>query len=1041
MAAEQQLQELELAVQYALCGGSGTTGAGAASDAGGKEISEKASRYCDGVKASNDGWRLALQLLVNSQVPEARFFALTVIQEALGPRAGAATKAQAVEDRVLIRTTVLQWITSKSLASEPKYVRTKAAVVLALLLKRDYPGSWPGAFAELASLLAGGAVFVDLYLSVLNAVDEEVVSFHIDRTPEEVARNTAIKDSIRSTSAAVDIANIAATAVTTYRVQLPSLAVKALETISSCIGWFDYRIFDDRFLALLYECVAEAVAVVGAPGASGSSDAEELVTAACQCLNELVRKGIADTSSKLQSLHQMKLVQMLKQVPLDDDDVAEAVGDVVNAFGDQLLDCWQRLGINAHDAATAESVLCAGMLHEVMPLLWVYLSHREPCVGSSVLDFVGSFVQLLKKQEAGGDLGEPVVDHNSFRAACYTAELLQVVYGAIQYPLDFDFGVDDSDDGSLDVHHKKLRKVLVNTCRAVPNVMLQFLCGALSSLQPPLSALPWNQVEAALRLLFHFSEGCVGKSQHLLTGGPFPQMIVALHSSDITQHPHPHVLMLYYELTLRYSKILRAQPQVIPMVMDSLCGPRGLTNPYRPLRARCCYFLTKLVKVAAQEVSSYIDVVVPGIMKLLETQASGMELSEEACINLHEVMGQMIGLNTVPAEKQTRYLDAVLTPLLRQLRQLLEVGPSTNGNGSGIVERDGGKSEQSQRGDAIAQCLAAIASVCKGFRSPKDYLTPLWVQVLEASALALSSHQTHPRVRAKITFLCHCMVPLLGPQLIPHLGPTAMVLVTQGEGKDLAEVASLLGQFALKLPEASFALLDAMLLPIIQRACSLMPAVDSAVQQNHEVLEKMAQVKIYAHFMAQLAHNDLELVFCSPTNEPHFDGLMTNLVEAMADFNDPSLQKTCLSAFTALMKSESKLYPPVKARCQKFVVETVVPASLGCLLSDEFNVKDAVSQSVMNQLGALLHTTRLCPPAAAAPTPAIGDYLVEVMGRVLSAAAAGPESHLGQTALELVTAVQQCTPACHNLEAITTAVKALAKRQRLDRKKPSKVGK
>lgn len=69
------------------------------------------------------------------------------------------------------------------------------AVVLALLLKNDYPETWTDAFDQLQSLLVvrEGAAHVDLYLRVLCALDEEVVTFHVDRSRGETEHNSLIK--------------------------------------------------------------------------------------------------------------------------------------------------------------------------------------------------------------------------------------------------------------------------------------------------------------------------------------------------------------------------------------------------------------------------------------------------------------------------------------------------------------------------------------------------------------------------------------------------------------------------------------------------------------------------------------------------------------------------------------------------------------------------------------------------------------------------------------------------------------------------------
>lgn len=69
-------------------------------------------------------------------------------------------------------------------------------MVLALLIKIDYPEVWTDAFDHMEGLVrstGGEAAYVDLYLRVLGALDEEVVTFHIDRTREEADHNSLIK--------------------------------------------------------------------------------------------------------------------------------------------------------------------------------------------------------------------------------------------------------------------------------------------------------------------------------------------------------------------------------------------------------------------------------------------------------------------------------------------------------------------------------------------------------------------------------------------------------------------------------------------------------------------------------------------------------------------------------------------------------------------------------------------------------------------------------------------------------------------------------
>ncbi|CAN0398246.1 unnamed protein product, partial [Hapterophycus canaliculatus] len=70
----------------------------------------QATRFCEEVKGSQDGWRLALELFRATSHPEARFFSLGCLQDALGARAGAAVRVASQHDRFLIREAVMGWL-------------------------------------------------------------------------------------------------------------------------------------------------------------------------------------------------------------------------------------------------------------------------------------------------------------------------------------------------------------------------------------------------------------------------------------------------------------------------------------------------------------------------------------------------------------------------------------------------------------------------------------------------------------------------------------------------------------------------------------------------------------------------------------------------------------------------------------------------------------------------------------------------------------------------------------------------------------------
>ncbi|CAM9405405.1 unnamed protein product, partial [Choristocarpus tenellus] len=266
------IQELELAVLYA-CNPPGVGEEAAV-------VKAQATRYCDEVKQSPDGWQVALQMFATTSRPEARFFSLGVLQEALGARAGVAARVTQHENRRVVREVVINWLRGvgpAGLQAQELFVKTKVAVVLALLVKHDYPEVWRDAFMELEGLLQGGTAYVDVYLRILGAIDDEVVTFHVDRSPEEVEHNCLIKDTMRSTTAISSICRVIYEVISTYRVEMPRLAAFALETLSRYIGWIELaQVVNDRFLPLFGKCL--------------ESGEEQLVQQTCGCIMEVVNK-------------------------------------------------------------------------------------------------------------------------------------------------------------------------------------------------------------------------------------------------------------------------------------------------------------------------------------------------------------------------------------------------------------------------------------------------------------------------------------------------------------------------------------------------------------------------------------------------------------------------------------------------------------------------------------------------------------------------------------------------------------------------------
>jgi exportin-T len=86
-----------------------------------------------------------------------------------------------------------------------------------------------------------------------------------------------------------------------------------------------------------------------------------------------------------------------------------------------------------------------------------------------------------------------------------------------------------------------------------------------------------------------------------------------LHQSDVVDHPHREVLLLYYDLSVRYYPIFIKEPQLLPKLLGGLSGERGLLHAHPRVKSRSCYLLLRLVKSVIKVMRPYVETAVTGI--------------------------------------------------------------------------------------------------------------------------------------------------------------------------------------------------------------------------------------------------------------------------------------------------------------------------------------------------------------------------------------------------------------------------------------------
>ena len=91
--------------------------------------------------------------------------------------------------------------------------------------------------------------------------------------------------------------------------------------------------------------------------------------------------------------------------------------------------------------------------------------------------------------------------------------------------------------------------------------------------------------------------------------GQFPSLIRAIHESDVSQHRHPQVLLVYFELSHRYIRFL--DRAAILRLFQCLLGPKGVHSSDSFVRGRAAYFLLKVAETQEGKNANAVDAVYP----------------------------------------------------------------------------------------------------------------------------------------------------------------------------------------------------------------------------------------------------------------------------------------------------------------------------------------------------------------------------------------------------------------------------------------------
>jgi hypothetical protein len=191
---------------------------------------------------------------------------------------------------------------------------------------------------------------------------------------------------------------------------------------------------------------------------------------------------------------------------------------------------------------------------------------------------------------------------------------------------------------------------------------------------------------------------------------------------------------------------------------------------------------------------------------------------------------------------------------------------------------------------------------------------------------------------------------------------------------------------------------DAALAPFIDRFLELVdpsaraagrpPALDppagaagAADEAPHVAAERLALQKLYFLFVQHVATYGCARALVSAANGARLEFVLGTCLHGLQRIGDVSLKRSCLLIFVELVKrwgagggdacaaDAAAVDPALAGSFLRFVVDAVLPAAFGAVLSDAFDSKDAMAMRVPAEVGHLLFALRAHALAAGAPSP------------------------------------------------------------------------
>ncbi|XP_061662329.1 exportin-T isoform X2 [Syngnathoides biaculeatus] len=887
---------------------------------------QRAMAYFEQLKESQDAWEVCARALAKGLYSDdhVKFFCFQVLEHQIKFRHAALSGNQ----RQLIRETLMEWLQNQLARTHPEkiFVRNKAAQVLALLFVTEYPALWPEFFFDVLALIGLNPHGVDIYLRTLMAVDGEVVDRDVQHAPEETRRNTLIKDAMRE-QCIPSLVESWFQILRTYQLSHPELTCQCLEVVGAYVSWIDLGLIaNERFVELLL----------------GHMSAQELREEACDCLLEMVNKGMdpADKTRLVESLCRLLRTAGFFDVEQEDVDFLAKLSRLVNGMGQTLVLSWTKLAKagSGQDASAALDALEA----KVAPALRL-LAHPDDDISANVVAFCHDYLHVLKQLPELSDGQKSNME-----------AIMLAVIKKLAYDDEYNFDNEGEDEAMFVEYRKQLKMLLDRLAQVSPELVLEAVRRVFNDTMRKWQSAPFAEVEVAVRLLYMLGEALPASHGAHFSGdavktGSLRDMMSTLVTCGVSAHRHTSVTLDFFETVVRYDKFFVAEPRHIPDVLMAFLDQRGLRHQSPKVRSRVAYLFSRFIKTLHKHMTPFTEDILTRIQDLLEPappdKASSAPLTADDQLFAYEAAGVLIVSGESAPERKEALMRGLLAPAVAAFRTLLD---------KLAAETD--EAAQAAAADGLSHAVGFVSRTSKAFSNKQTVkqcgCTEVYRDCLRAFLPALGCPVQRGALRGCVRSFLHRMIICLEEEVLPFIPAASEHMLKDCDAKDLQEFIPLISQIAAKFKRRVSPFLGQIFMPLVLSIFEALARPADADEQA-AALEKQMLRRSYFSFVQTVAGGGADEVLADQGAE-NVERVVFTVIQGAVDVPDPVAQRSCFAVLARLVElwgGEGGM-----SGFGDFTYKHIVPACFLAPLKPTFDLSDAQTMLTLSEVAVTLKT-------------------------------------------------------------------------------------